>query len=110
MIWNISRDRISENDDTIATITAKIWYVSDFNGSVPQNVIDTWSKDSAFNRANATINANLDYLNFALANSDLPIRYVVWGDIQDIGLTDAEIGQKDKTLVFDKYIDLRTPY
>ena len=76
--------------------------MSDFNGSVPQNVVDEWDEDSALNRAKATVNANLDYLNFVLANSELPIRYVVWGDIQDIGLTDAEIGQKDKTLVFDK--------
>ena len=76
--------------------------MSDFNGQIPQNVIDKWDEDSALNRANATVNANLDYLNFALANSDLPIRYVVWGEIQDIGLTDAEIGQKDKTVVFDK--------
>ena len=93
-----------ETDDTIATITAKVWYVSDFSGQVPQNVIDTWDKDSPLNRATATVNANLDYLNFALANSDLPIRYVVWGDIQDIGESDEDIGRKNKTVVFNKYV------
>ena len=56
------------------------------------------------NRATATVTANLDYLNFALANSDLPIRYVVWGDIQDIGATDEEIGRLNKTVVFNKYV------
>ena len=71
---------------------------------MPQNVIDTWDEDSPLNRATATVNANLDYLNFALANSDLPIRYVVWGDIQDIGAKDEEIGRKNKTAVFNKYV------
>ena len=71
---------------------------------MPQNVIDTWDEDNALNRATATVTANLDYLNFALANSDLPIRYVVWGDIQDIGATDEEIGRLNKTVVFNKYV------
>ena len=71
---------------------------------MPQKVIDTWDEDNALNRATATVTANLDYLNFALANSDLPIRYVVWGDIQDIGATDEEIGRKSKTVVFNKYV------
>ena len=71
---------------------------------MPQKVIDTWDEDNALNRATATVTANLDYLNFALANSDLPIRYVVWGDIQDIGATDEEIGRLNKTVVFNKYV------
>ena len=78
--------------------------MSDFDGQVPQNVVDTWEEDTALNRAKATVDANLDYVNSALANSDLPIRLVVWGDIQDIGETDEEIGQKDKAVVFDRYI------
>ena len=91
-----------EEDDTIATVTAKIWYVSDFDGQVPQSVIDTWDENTALNRVTATVYSNLDYLNFALGNSDLPIRYVVWGDIQDIGRTDEEIGRQNKSVVFGK--------
>ena len=98
---------LAEDDDTIATITAKIWFVSDFDGQVPQSVIDTWDENTALNRATATVYSDLDYLNFALANSDLPIRYVVWGDIQDIGQTDAEIAgpeddRQNKSVVFGK--------
>ena len=78
--------------------------MSDFDGQVPQNVVDTWEEDTALNRVKATVDANLDYLNSALANSDLPIRLAVWGDIQDIGATDEEIGQKEKAVVFDRYI------
>ena len=76
--------------------------MSDFDGQVPQNVVDTWDEDTALNRVKATVDANLDYLNFALANSDLPIRFVVWGDIQDIGATDEEIGQQNKSVVFEQ--------
>ena len=92
----------SDDDDTVAVITAKIWYVSDFDGKVPENVSDSWDENTPAKRAEATVNANLEYLNFALANSKLPIRYVVWGDIQDIGMTDAEIGQQNKSVVFNK--------
>ena len=83
-------------------MTAKIWYVSDFDGQVPQSVIETWDENNVLNRVTATVNANLDYLNFALANSDIPIRYVIWGDIQDIGRTDEEIGRQNKSVVFGK--------
>ena len=76
--------------------------MSDFDGQVPQNIVDTWEEDTPLNRVKATVGANLDYVNSALANSDLPIRIAVWGDIQDIGATDEEIGQKDKAVVFDR--------
>ena len=78
--------------------------MSDFDGQVPQNIVDTWEEDTPLNRVKATVDANLDYVNSALANSDLPIRIAVWGDIQDIGATDEEIGQKDKAVVFDRYV------
>ena len=38
------------------------------------------------------VSANLDYMNAALANSEIPIRYVQWGTVQDIGQTEAQIG------------------
>ena len=31
-------------------------------------------------------------MNEALANSEIPIRYVQWGSVQDIGQTEAQIG------------------
>ena len=83
-------------------ITAKIWYVSDFDGHVPQHVSEGWDENTPAKRARETVNANMEYLNLALANSKLPIRYVVWGDIQDIGMTDAEIGLENKSVVFNK--------
>ena len=92
----------SDDDDTVAVITAKIWYVSDFDGKVPENVSDSWDENTPAKRAEATVNANLEYLNSALTNSKLPIKYVVWGEIQDIGMTDAEIGQQNKSVVFNK--------
>ena len=112
-------------DEEIATVTAKIWYVSDFHGkytdktyakvdencedtrskpcdriitkinqfeTIDQDIINSWSEDTPHNRAQAVVNANLDYMNWALANSEIPIRYVQWGSVQDIGKTEAEIG------------------
>ena len=116
---------IDRTDDDIATVTAKIWYVSDFHGkytqptyakvdescvdnpptycdrvisevqyfeTIPEDVRNTWDEDTPHNRAQAVVNANLDYMNYALANSDIPIRYVQWGSVQDIGKTEQEIG------------------
>ena len=109
------------------TVTAKIWYVSDFHGkwakntyakvdetcvdkprnkckrtsqitntelreSIPKDVRNSWSVDTPHNRAQAVISKNLDYMNWALTNSDIPIRYIQWGSVQDIGKTDKEIG------------------
>ena len=91
------------------TVTAKIWYVSDFAGSdsdtfkIPQSVIDTWEEDTPLKRLEVTVQANLDYMNTALANSEIPIKYVTWGSFQDIGSTDAEIGQRDYHEIFDEY-------
>jgi hypothetical protein len=70
------------------------WYVSDFDGKFTDNedIISSWSEDTPDNRAQAVVKANLDYMNWALANSEIPIRYVQWGSVQDIGKTDAEIG------------------
>ena len=114
---------IDRTDDDIATVTAKIWYVSDFHGkytqptyakvdescvdnpptycdrvisevqyfeTIPEDVRNSWEKDTPHNRAQAVVNANLDYMNEALANSDIPIRYVQWGTVQDIGKTEQE--------------------
>ena len=58
----------------------------------PQEIIDSWDEDTPHNRAQAVVNSNLDYMNYALANSEIPIRYVQWGSVQDIGKTEKEIG------------------
>ena len=109
------------------TVTAKIWFVSDFNGKyssrklakvdqnckdvseggdtrcdlsltyeyseiIPESVRDSWDEDTPKNRAQATVDKSLDYMNDALANSEIPMRYVQWGSVQDIGKTEAQIG------------------
>ena len=112
-------------ENEVSTITAKIWYVSDFHAkltrtmseqvdpdcvdnptghceryktgfelqeTIPEDVINSWKEDTPHNRAQAVVNANIDYLNWAFANSDIPIRYIQWGSLQDIGHTDAQIG------------------
>ena len=43
-------------------------------------------------RAQDAVNKSLDYINMALANSEIPIRYVQWGSVQDIGQTEQQIG------------------
>ena len=60
--------------------------------TIPEDVRNSWSADTPHNRAQAVVDANLDYMNWALANSDIPIRYVQWGSVQDIGKTEGEIG------------------
>ena len=46
-------------------------------------------------------------MNWALANSEIPMRFVQWGTVQDIGQTDAKIGSGGGTRspddVFDRY-------
>jgi hypothetical protein len=66
--------------------------------------VDTWDEDTPSKRVEVTVKADLEYLNGALENSEIPIRYVTWGSVQDIGRTDAEIGQKDYLEVFDEYV------
>ena len=117
----------ARSDDEIVTVTAKIWYVSDFHGkytsatyekvdencvdnpttsewcdrvitshvqteTIPDDIRNSWDEDTPHNRAQAVVSANLDYMNEALANSEIPIRYVQWGSVQDIGQTEAQIG------------------
>ena len=93
--YSFSLDDRDATDDTttIVTVTAKVWYVSDFTGgSFPQSVIDSFGEDDTpQKRAEAVVKNNLDYMNFALANSEIPMRYIVWGDVQDIGKTEAEM-------------------
>ena len=116
----------TRSDDEIVTVTAKIWYVSDFHGkytkptyakidetcednpsanelcdriitshqqfeTIPEEIRNSWDEDTPHNRAQAVVTANLDYMNEALANSEIPIRYVQWGSVQDIGQTEEQI-------------------
>ena len=61
--------------------------------TIPADIRNSWADgDTPHNRAQAVVDANLDYMNWALARSEIPIRYVQWGKVQDIGKTDAEIG------------------
>ena len=73
----------------IVTITAKVWFVSDFNGS--NYYSHSWNAKTPFERAQAVIRNNMNYLNVALGNSMIPIRFQVWGSVQDIGKTDEQI-------------------
>ena len=73
----------------IVTITAKVWFVSDFNGT--NYFSPSWNNKTAFERAQAVIENNMNYLNMALGNSMIPIRFQVWGYVQDIGKTDEQI-------------------
>ena len=73
----------------IVTITAKIWFVSDFNGSHYFN--RPWNEKTPFERAQAVVENNVNYLNVALGNSMIPIRFKVWGSVQDIKKTDEQI-------------------
>ena len=73
----------------IVTITAKVWFVSDFNGS--NYFTPSWNNKTPFQRAQAVIKNNMNYLNVALGNSMIPIRFQVWGFVQDIGQTDEQI-------------------
>ena len=62
--------------------------------------MDTWDEDTPLKRVEVTVKANLDYLNVALANSEIPIRYTTWGSFQDIGRTDEEIGRRHYKEIF----------
>ena len=73
----------------IVTITAKVWFVSDFNGT--NYFSRSWNKKTPLQRAQAVIVNNMNYLNMALGNSMIPIRFQVWGYVQDIGKTDEQI-------------------
>ena len=45
-------------------------------------------------------------MNWALANSEIPMRFVQWGSVQDIGQTDDQIGsgggKRSTNDVFDR--------
>ena len=59
---------------------------------IPAEIRNSWDEDTPKNRAQAVVTRNLDYMNEALANSEIPMRYVQWGSVQDIGQTEAQIG------------------
>ena len=65
--------------------------MSDFNGSVADWIIKSWDKDTPLKRAETVIENNINYLNVALGNSMIPIRFQIWGSVQDIGKTDEQI-------------------
>ena len=125
--WIFSLPSVDRTDKEIATVTAKIWYVSDFHGKytnikkydkvdencvdsntnicerviaevehiemIPEEVRNSWRDgDTPHNRAQAVVNVNIDYMNSALQKSQIPIRFVQWGSVQDIGKTEKEIG------------------
>ena len=88
-------------NEKIAIITAKVWYVSDFNASIPPwKIINNHGKKiNPQQRAEVVLENNIDYLNVALANSQIPIRVRAWGSVQDIGLKNSDIiDTSDKVL------------
>ena len=87
-------------NEKITLITAKIWYVSDFNGYIPRKIIDKLGKKvTPQQRAEVILENNIDYLNVALGNSQIPIRVRAWGSVQDIGLKNSEIiGTSDEVI------------
>ena len=93
--------------DEVVSITAKFWYVSDFHGNnyiqyfsgggrwndtIPETIKKSWKKDTPHNRAQSIANKYVRYMNLALENSKIPIRYMQWGSVQDIGNTEQETG------------------
>ena len=93
--------------EEVVFITAKFWYVSDFHGNnyiqyfsgggrwndtIPQTIKKSWKKDTPHNRAQSIANKYVRYMNLALENSKIPIRYMQWGSVQDIGNTEQETG------------------
>ena len=93
--------------DGVVSITAKFWYVSDFHGNnyiqylsgggrwndtIPETIKKCWKKDTPHNRAQIIAKKYVRYMNLALRNSKIPIRYMQWGSVQDIGNTEQEIG------------------
>ena len=100
-------------------VTAKFWFVSDFHGnnyiqyyggggkwndSIPEKIKNSWNQDNPFNRAQSVVDKYVKYMNLALVNSRIPIRYMQWGSVQDIGQTEVEIGSgcKDPAPLCDK--------
>jgi len=78
-------------NDTIVVITAKVWYVSDFNASIPRHANQLGKPISPQKRAETVLKNHIDYLNIALGNSRIPFRFISWGSVQDIGLKDSQI-------------------
>ena len=112
--------------EEVVFITAKFWYVSDFHGNnyiqyfsgggrwndtIPEKIKKSWKKDTPHNRAQSIAKKYVRYMNLALKNSKIPIRYMQWGSVQDIDQTEQEIGTgcKHPAPVCDqKKIKLRT--
>ena len=93
--------------EEVVFITAKFWYVSDFHGNnyiqyfsgggrwndtIPEKIKKSWKKDTSYKRAQSIAKKYVRYMNLALKNSKIPIRYMQWGSVQDIGNTEQEIG------------------
>ena len=93
VLGNSCLDYVEEwSNEKITLITAKVWYVSDFNGYIPRKIIDKLGKKVTHQqRAEVVLESNIDYLNVALGNSRIPIRVRAWGSVQDIGLKNSEI-------------------
>ena len=69
-----SSDKVSASDDHQVTVTAKFWYVSDFQGDA-ESLANTYAEE----------------MNAALARSNIPITYIRWGAVQMLPVTHADI-------------------
>ena len=112
--------------EEVVFITAKFWYVSDFHGNnyiqyfsgggrwndtIPEKIKKSWKKDTSYKRAQSIAKKYVRYMNLALKNSKIPIRYMQWGSVQDIDKTEQEIGtgcQYPAPVCDKKKIKLRT--
>lgn len=78
------------NEDQQVTITAKFWYVSDFDGGQ--------------DNAEAVVEKFIETTNTVLSNSEIATTYQKWGSVQELPLTneDAQSGDgKDNELFID---------
>merc|ERR1719319_1478718 len=74
---DINRDDTSTDDGHRVTVTAKFWYVSDYEGGEEE--------------AKATAEKYVAATNKALGNSLVPIDYLLWGTVEKLPNTNDEI-------------------
>ena len=79
-----NRHRMDGSDNNMVTITAKFWYVSDFEE----------------NDAEGLANRYVDGMNLALARSKIPIKYKRWGQVEKLPITHGEF-ETGVLLVFE---------
>ena len=75
-------DPVPASDHQQVTVTAKVWYVSDFQGD-PESLADIYAED----------------MNLALARSNIPITYIRWGSVQMLPVSHTDIETEGSTWI-----------